>query len=165
VVKVTNMRHNKVGIEYAGVNPENYRIKDDIEFFVDVQEKKPDGTFVPYIATDIQLEFRRLDPQYRLTLEQKCSKSATYSTALKVPDMLGVSKMSVVYNRYGFTFIDEEIEVSVIQFRHDEFPRFLTIAFPYYTNVFLVMGACFTFIVFFLYSDYSRDKGVVKEKQ
>jgi hypothetical protein len=39
------MRHNKQGSKWTGVNPENYRIMDDIEFRADIQELKEDGTW------------------------------------------------------------------------------------------------------------------------
>ena len=67
-------------------------------------------------------------------------------------------KFKVTYWRYGYSFIEEENIVSVIQFRHDEYPRFLRVAYPYYYNIFVLMGACFLFVVFFLYSDISPGK-------
>jgi len=51
------------------------------------------------------------------------------------------------------TNLDEVIEVSVIPFRHNEFPRFITHAFPYYFSVFSIMAATFIFILSFLYSE------------
>jgi len=52
------------------------------------------------------------------------------------------------------------MEVSVIQLRHDEFPRYETTGYPYYVNVFVMMGASFLFIVHFAFSDFSKVKGV-----
>lgn len=46
----------------------------------------------------------------------------------------------------------------MIQFRHDEYPRFLRVAYPYYFNIFVMMAAGFCFIVFFLYSDIGNVK-------
>ena len=71
--------------------------------------------------------------------------------------------MRISHRRYGYTLIEEETLVSCIQFRHDEYPRFLNIAFPYYTNVFLMMTSGFLFIVFFLYSDVN--KGIISSKK
>ena len=85
--------------------------------------------------------------------------SATYKGTLAVPDTLGIYKFKVSHHRYGYSFIDAETVVSCIQFRHDEYPRFINIALPYYVNVFLMMASGFLFIVFFLYSDVN--KGVV----
>ena len=146
------------GDRWTGVNPENYRIKDDIVVEVDIEEKHTDGSFKPFKADDVQLEFIRLDPYHRLFLKQQ-SDTATYKAHLAVPDTLGIYKLKISHKRYGYSFIEQETLVSCIQFRHDEYPRFLNIAFPYYTNVFLMMGSGFLFVVFFLYSDV--DKGIV----
>ena len=61
VLRTSNLRHNKKGeacesdqsIEECP-NPENYKIEDHIEFYVDL-EQKTDGVWQPYIADDIQL--------------------------------------------------------------------------------------------------------------
>lgn len=95
-----------------------------------------------------------LDPYYIINLSHTNPKSPTFSTEYKVPDRLGVYKFMVTYWRYGYTFLDEQLEVSVIQFRHDEFPRFLRVAYPYYLSVFLIMGATFLILALFLYADY-----------
>jgi len=72
------MRHNKKGEKWEGVNPENYRILDDIEFKVDIHQKLPDGSFVPFHSSDIQLEFIKLDPHYRIFLKKQNDNSPTY---------------------------------------------------------------------------------------
>ena len=112
---------------------------------------------------DLQLEFQMLDPYYRVFLDSSAT-AGLYSTAFRVPDRLGVYKFRLSHWRYGFSFIDEELEVSVIQFRHDEFPRFLPIAYPYYITVFLIMGATFVFVASFLYGEYSVGGQKKKEK-
>lgn len=151
------------------MNPENYRIKDIVDFEVDLEERRPDGTLVPFSASDVQLEFVRLDPFHRLYLQQE-GQSSTYKAELVVPDTLGIYKFKVHHRRYGYSLIDAETLVSCIQFRHDEYPRFLNVAMPYYTNIFLIMAAGFLFIMFFLFSDVSgpvaSEKGgkkVIKE--
>jgi hypothetical protein len=53
VIKVENVRHNKVGDAQGGANPENYKRMVDIEYFVDIYEKK-NGEWVPFVAKDIQ---------------------------------------------------------------------------------------------------------------
>lgn len=73
-----------------------------------------------------------------------------------VPDTLGIYKFKVYHRRFGYSLIEAETLVSCIQFRHDEYPRFLNVALPYYTNIFLSMAAGFLFIMFFLYSDISE---------
>ena len=86
-------------------------------------------------------------------MKQVCVYSPTYKAELVVPDTLGIYKFLIQHRRYGYSYIEAETIVSCIQFRHDEYPRFLNVAFPYYLNVFVMMGAGFLFIVFFLYSD------------
>ena len=134
-----------------------------IDFEVDFEQKLPDGTYVPFQADDIQLEFIRLDPFHRVNLKQSNPKSATYKAELVVPDTLGIYKFKVLHRRFGYSLIEAETVVSCIQFRHDEYPRFLNVAMPYYANVFLTMGAGFIFIMFFLYSEIS-EKGVHAKK-
>ena len=56
--------------------------------------------------------------------------------------------------------IDNKMEVSVIQLRHDEFPRYETTGFPYYVNVFVLMASSFLFVTHFAFSDFSAVKGV-----
>ena len=84
------------------MNPENYRIKDQLFFEVDLEEGRPDGSFAPFAATDVQLEFIRLDPYHRLYLKQEGSTS-TYTGSLVVPDTLGIYKLKITYRRYGYT--------------------------------------------------------------
>jgi len=42
-------------------------------------------------------------------------------------------------------------EVSIIQWRHDAFPRFMHRAAPFYVSVFILMAGFFVFIVNFLF--------------
>jgi len=51
---------------------------DDIEFKVDIHQKLPDGSFVPFHSSDIQLEFIKLDPHYRIFLKKQNDNSPTY---------------------------------------------------------------------------------------
>jgi len=101
-----------------------------------------------------------LDPYYQVALEQKDKSSPTYSYMLKTPWRLGIFKFIIDFKRYGLTYIDNKMEVSVIQLRHDEFPRFENTGFPYYVNVFVLMGASFLFVIHFAFSDFSSKKGV-----
>ena len=41
------------GDRWTGVNPENYRIKDDIVVEVDIEEKRADGSMQPFKADDV----------------------------------------------------------------------------------------------------------------
>lgn len=158
-MRVTNMRHNKKDEEWTGENPENYKVKTDIEFYVDV-EQKVRGVWQPFDASDLQMQFVMLDPYYQVALQKESPASATYSYKFKVPDKLGIFRFVLDYNRYGLSSVYEEMEVSIIQFRHDEFPRFMLRATPYYLSVGLSMLAFFLFIVSYLFTDFSKVPGV-----
>lgn len=78
----------------------------------------------------------------------------TYSYKFRVPQRLGVFRFVVDYSRYGLSFLDEQSEVSVIQWRHDAYPRYLVRAYPFYLSVMVLIGAFFLFIVSFLFSEF-----------
>jgi hypothetical protein len=60
------------------------------------------------------LEFVMLDPYYIINLERKNQTSAVYSAQYKVPDRLGVYKFMITYWRYGYTYLEDQLEVSII---------------------------------------------------
>ena len=81
-------------------------------------------------------------------------EKATYTYKFRVPQRLGIFRFVIDYMRYGLTFLDEQCQVSVIQWRHDAFPRYLTRAMPFYVSVFVLMAAFFIFITYFLFSSF-----------
>ena len=68
VLLATNVRHKKVGDEHTGANPENYKRQVEIEYFIDIYEKKG-GEWVPHVSNDVQFQFTMLDPYYQVALE------------------------------------------------------------------------------------------------
>jgi len=159
VLRMDNIRHNKVGDSWDGNYPENYKRQVDIEYFADFYLKQ-NGKWVPLVADDLQFQFTMLDPYYQVPLEQVDKSSPTYTYKLKTPWRLGIFKFVVDYKRYGLTQIDSSLEVSVIQLRHDEFPRYETTGYPYYVSVFVLMASSFMFVTHFAFSDFSKVKGV-----
>ena len=95
-----------------------------------------------------------LEPYYSVTLDREQNTASTYTYKFRVPQRLGIFRFVVDYMRYGLTFLDEQNEVSVIQWRHDTFPRYLTRAMPFYVSVFVLMAAFFVFINTFLFSNF-----------
>ena len=76
---------------------------------------------------------------------------------------MGIFKFAIEYWRYGFSFLDVDEEVAVIQWRHDGFPRYLTRAYPFYVTVMLLMVGFFVFTVSYLFSDFKKKKPTSKE--
>lgn len=160
VLRYDNVRHNKKGdTPDQNNNPENYKRQVDIEYYIDIYQKKGDQ-WVPFVADDVQFQFTMLDPYYQVALEQPDRNSPTFTYSLKTPWRLGIFRFHVDYKRYGLTYIDERMEVSVIQLRHDEFPRYETTGYPYYANVFVLMFSTFFFVLYFIASDFRNVKGV-----
>ena len=172
MLRAPNLRHNKKGeacsrdqTQLECPNPENYKIEDHVEFYIDL-EQKTGGEWRPYISDDIQLQFIMLEPYYSVMLEREEDESegkATYSYKFRVPQRLGIFRFVIDYMRYGLTFLDEQCQVSVIQWRHDAFPRYLNRALPFYASVFVLMAAFFTFLAYFLFSSYPAN--VMQQQQ
>jgi len=147
-LRATNLTHyneNKIP------NPLQYRVTDKVHFSVAIEEF--DGAsqhWVPYVANDVQLEFVMIDPYIRTHLTH--DGKGIFSTQLTLPDVYGVFKFSVKYFKKGYSNIDLTQQVSVHPFRHNEFERFIDVAYPYYLSAFSVFSAFFLFGVVFLYS-------------
>ncbi|KAK8814201.1 hypothetical protein WA158_008063 [Blastocystis sp. Blastoise] len=134
---------------YPEVAPNNvvYRVKDDVEYDIEIDEYSH-GNWKGYNATDIQLEFRMLDPYVRINLE---GENGHYHAQFKIPDVYGIYKFRVMYRRLGYSVIESNTQVSVRPFRHNEFPRFIRAAFPYYTSVFTVMAGFIVLVALFIF--------------
>lgn len=55
-----------------------------------------------------------LDPYYQEALIPVKQGEPTYTYKLKTPWRLGIFKFIVDFKRYGYTYIDNKLEVSVI---------------------------------------------------
>ncbi|CAO3588996.1 unnamed protein product [Absidia cylindrospora] len=136
VLKVMDHRHHK---ENSTTSLEWYRIKDDIVYVVEVAEYK-DDQWVPFHADDMQLEVIMLDPYIRTTLKDETAAHThhhygRFIAHVTLPDVYGVFTFKVNYKRPGWTYLLAEDVVAIRPFRHNEYPRFLTAAYPYYASV------------------------------
>jgi oligosaccharyltransferase complex subunit beta len=101
-----------------------------------------------------------LDPHIRTSLPPVSSSSSpgTYSVQFRAPDRHGVFKFVIDWKRKGWSHLFSSTTVSVVPPRHDEYPRFLSAAWPYY------IGAISTSVAFFLFSAIWL-AGEIKEKK
>lgn len=144
-LKAVNVRHHKVG---ETDEPSMYRINDDLEYSVEIYEWS--GTsWKPYVADDVQIQFFMMSPY--VLKNMSTDKTALYSASFKVPDVYGVFQFKVEYQRLGYTGVSLAKQIPVRPYRHDEYERFITSAFPYYAASFSTMGAFFIFSVAYLY--------------
>ncbi|KAI9278680.1 Dolichyl-diphosphooligosaccharide--protein glycosyltransferase subunit WBP1 [Phascolomyces articulosus] len=147
VLKVVDHRHHKIN---ETSQPEAYRIKDEILYILEVSEYVNDQ-WVPFKANDIQLEVIMLDPYIRTTLKQVPVAPehhfGRFTAHVRLPDVYGVFTFKVNYKRSGLTYLLAEDVVAIRPYRHNEYPRFLSAAYPYYASVgSMIVG----FIVFSL---------------
>ena len=116
------------------------------EYSIDVAHYDSDR-WQPYLSDDIQLDFVMLDPYLRLSLSNVTTalNSTRFSSQFTAPDAHGVFSLRVDYRRSGWNFLDEKSVISITPLRHDEYPRFVTGAIPYYTSA---IGVSLAFIIF-----------------
>ena len=81
-----------------------------------------------------------------------CAVQGTFSAHFKAPDVYGVFKFVIEHKCLGYSSIEQSVQIPVRPFRHDEFERFLSPAYPYYAGAFSVMAAFFLLGLTFLYS-------------
>ncbi|KAI9596272.1 Dolichyl-diphosphooligosaccharide--protein glycosyltransferase subunit WBP1 [Syncephalis fuscata] len=163
VLRVNKVLHHKSDeISSKTASAENYRIKDDVTYRIDISEYNEDH-WEPFKTDDIQLEAIMLDPYIRTNLtaitntKSKSKRTATtYETQFQLPDVFGVYTLQILYQRPGYSWIENRSVVPVRPFQHDEYPRFLTIAYPYYTGAASVMVGFFVFCAVWLYT--AQDK-------
>ncbi|CAH9079670.1 unnamed protein product [Cuscuta epithymum] len=145
-LKAINVRHHNVG---QADEPSMYRISDDTEFSVEIYEWS--GTsWEPYVADDVQVQFYMMSPYVLKTLST--NQQGLYHTSFKVPDVYGVFQFKVEYERLGYTSLSLSKQIPVRPFRHNEYERFLTAAFPYYGASFSMMAGFFIFSLVYLYN-------------
>ncbi len=139
-MRIKNIDHHIVGEKQS---PSSYTIKDDIvnifiNFFLNEPKKHlnstcykvytinieeyTDGKWAPFKGKDVQLEFVRLDPFVRMTLENKNGK---FEGKFKVPDVYGIFKFVVDYNRIGYTHLFSSTQVNIKPWFLDDKVRYL----------------------------------------
>uniref|UniRef100_A0A915E990 Dolichyl-diphosphooligosaccharide--protein glycosyltransferase 48 kDa subunit n=1 Tax=Ditylenchus dipsaci TaxID=166011 RepID=A0A915E990_9BILA len=137
-LRVKDVRHHRVG---ESQQQKEYIPLDNVRYEIDIEELS-NGIWQPFDGEDVKLEFVRVSP-----LVEKILKNQEF----QVPDMLGVYKFRVDYDRAGYTPIFEVQRVSVRPLRHDQHERFLPIAYPYYISAFSMMLGLYLFSFVYLY--------------
>jgi len=147
VIRVTGVDHHRKG-EPAGNPPAEYTIKESIEYHIAVEELV-DGKWKPFQASDLQMEFVRIDPFVRATL--KPSSAGKFSVGFVVPDVYGVFQFKVSYDRVGYTRLQHSTQVPVRPFLHTQYERFIQCAYPYYASAGSMMVGLFLFSLVYLH--------------
>ncbi|WOO80500.1 Dolichyl-diphosphooligosaccharide--protein glycosyltransferase subunit [Vanrija pseudolonga] len=149
VVRVVNTTHHRQGETEPR---DQYRKKDTVTYNITLTQHSTaangSSQWVPFSTKDLQLEFTMLDPFIRTALVEKSSSASdtTYSTSFVAPDRHGVFKFVVSHWRPGWTSITTEDKASVVPLRHDEHPRWITGAYPFYTGALSTSAAFLLFV-------------------
>ncbi|CAG8490218.1 3746_t:CDS:2 [Paraglomus occultum] len=144
-----------------------YRIKDDVQYSIEISEYS--DNWQAFNATDVQLEIIMLDPYIRTTLDPlptlPTQNSRKFGAQLKLPDVYGVFTFKVNYKRPGYTYIEDRTTIAIRPFRHNEYPRFLSAAYPYYVSAVSMIIGWFVFVIVWLFNqDKERLEKVVQKK-
>ncbi|KAJ2835393.1 oligosaccharyl transferase glycoprotein complex, beta subunit [Coemansia erecta] len=132
VLRASSLRHSLA----TGERPDHYRVGSDVVFELDLAEFS-NNAWHTYTADDVQLELIMLDPYVRVTLNHTQAGGAdltTYRGDVRLPDRYGTFTFRINYKRPGLSNIDVRDVVGIRPPRHDEYPRFLSAAYPYYTS-------------------------------
>ena len=147
VLKYENVRHNN----NQGVTLDTYRIKDYLEYYIDILEYEyKTNSWKNYESDDIQLSFIMMNPYY-INQMRRLHNKPTYYAKFRAPEKHGVFKFIVDYHRTGYSYIFSSTKIPLRPFYHNEFPRFIPCAYPYYVSVFVILGAFILFSILFLY--------------
>ncbi|KAK8861744.1 hypothetical protein IAR55_002567 [Kwoniella newhampshirensis] len=150
VVKIVSSTHSRAGETEPR---EMYTKKDDITYELTLAQHitTDNGTssWAPIQLSDLQLDFTMLDPHIRTALVEDTNSTnevgTTYKARFDAPDRHGVFKFVVEFWRPGWSYIRSSSTASVVPLRHDQYPRFITGAWPYYIAA---ISTSLTFLTF-----------------
>jgi len=97
VLRVTNVHHS-LAADPKIPPPPFYTVKDDVIYTIEIEEFK-DGKWVPFHASDVQLDFVRIDPFVRMTM---VSKKGKFEAKFTIPDVYGVYQFKVSFFNLSF---------------------------------------------------------------
>lgn len=122
---------------------------------------------MPYEANDVQLELIMLDPYVRQTMKLMAGDATTayYRALTMLPDHHGVFTFRVHYQRPGLSVVDVKDVVTLRHFWHNEYPRFLSAAWPYYVATASVSVAFSVFVVLWLFHVDTEQRKVDASKK
>jgi len=122
-----------------------FAIKDFLNYSIVIEEWS-ETIWKPFECHSIQLEFSMLDPYVRTDLIFRDGK---YETSFQIHDVYGIFSCNLRYLELGYTSLEVKTMTPVRPYRHDEYPRFLQVAFPYYSGCLSIVGGTILFSVFF----------------
>ncbi|KFB48605.1 AGAP006383-PA-like protein [Anopheles sinensis] len=157
VIRVRSVSHHKDGESQP---PSAYTVTDPVVYTIEIETRAGNGQWKAFEASDVQLEFVRIDPFVRTTLVPV--GGGRYEARFLIPDVYGVYQFKVNYDRTGYTHLYSTTQVSVRPLTHTQYERFIPSAYPYYASAFSMIVGMFLFSFLFL---HFKDDGVKQGKQ
>ncbi|KAL8685550.1 MAG: hypothetical protein Q9218_007691 [Villophora microphyllina] len=153
------------------LNPQIYRIKNDVTFNIELSEQSFEG-LTPFTVPPgdaLQLEFTMLSPFHRLDLQPIATapNSTIFSTTFRLPDQHGIFAFRVNYKRPFLTNIDVKREVTVRHFAHDEWPRSWQISagWVWIAGIWVTVAGWVAFVAIWLWSEPAYERSAGKKMQ
>ena len=134
ILRIGDVKHH---IQGEKESPVAYTVMDNVNYYIEIDELVG-GKWTPYMASDVQLEFFRIDPFVRTFLNKTANGKAFYAEFV-LPDVYGVFQFKVEYDRLGYTRLFSTTQVSVRPLQHTQYERFIGSAYPYYISAFSMM--------------------------
>ncbi|KAF9228804.1 Dolichyl-diphosphooligosaccharide-protein glycosyltransferase 48kDa subunit [Gyrodon lividus] len=160
-LRIDRTEHHRVNETAA---PEMYTVNDQIVYtaYISAYDRKT-SSWKPYSGiADMQLEFTMLDPHVRTALPPVAGEPGKYEVQFRAPDRHGVFKFVVGWRRTGYSFLHTTTTVPVVPLRHDQYPRFLSAAWPYYAGAISTSVGFFLFAALWLSGDVKGEKKNLK---
>ncbi|KAI0831642.1 Dolichyl-diphosphooligosaccharide-protein glycosyltransferase subunit [Trametes gibbosa] len=157
VLRIDSVEHHRVN---ETIPREMYTTNDRVTYTAYISKFNPElELWEPYSdINDLQLEFTMLDPHIRTMLPPAAGEPGKYSVTFRVPDRHGVFKFVINHKRKGLTYLESSTVVPVVPPRHDEYPRFLSAAWPYYAGAFSTSAAFVIFVALWLAGEEREPK-------
>ncbi|KAH3683470.1 hypothetical protein WICPIJ_005554 [Wickerhamomyces pijperi] len=163
ILRVTEVKHNHINGDTYAERP--YKVKDELEYQITLQEFNGEQ-WSPVSFSDLQFEIKLISPYHRLNLSElsQDENSTTYGVTFKVPDRHGVYTLQTIYQRPGWSFVEEKEVLSIRHLANDEYPRSWDIpnSWVYITSSVVVFAAWIVFLIVFI---YIKDGKIVDSKK
>ena len=148
-LRLSNFRHARAGA--AAPPPHNtYTVNDTVHVSLDLHENGPRG-WEAHVTDALQLEYTMLDPHVRQTMRHE--GGGRYALTVRTPDVYGVFKWVVDYKAPGYSGVAVSEVAPLRPLRHDEYPRFIVQAYPYYVALLSVSVAFLALVTVVMYHE------------
>jgi oligosaccharyltransferase complex subunit beta len=155
VIKSNYLTHHAPNSTH--LKPEVYRVGDPVTVSLSLSKYNPSTqsyeSFVTPEEFPVQLDVNMLDPYIRTALPVQTSTTteAIYSKTFDLPDHYGVFNFKVQHRVPGYTYINERQQFTIRHRQHNEYPRFISGAWSYYSGWLTVSVGFLIFCGIWLY--------------